>query len=156
MKEGSGYYGLLGNVEQFYRDYGRVITAMDQQIGRILTELDRLGIADNTVVVYASDNGFFWGEKQLIDKRWPYEESTRAILVRYPARLQTPGRISEKTDLKCGFGAHPPPHSRPAIPEAMQGKSLLPLLDNQGVSIRKSFHLEYSRTSPTAFPSMTR
>ena len=63
LKEGSGYYGLLGNVEQFYRDYGRVITAMDQQIGRILTELDRLGIADNTVVVYASDNGFFWGEK---------------------------------------------------------------------------------------------
>ena len=100
---------------------------MDQQIGRILTELDRLGIADNTVVVYASDNGFFWGEKQLIDKRWPYEESTRIpFLVRYPARLQTPGRISEELILNVDLAPTLLHIAGLPIPEAIRGNLFCP------------------------------
>ena len=92
-KEGSGYYGVMGSVGGKYLDYHRVITAMDQQIGRLLSELERLGIADNTIVVYTSDNGYFWGEKQLIDKRFPYEEATRIpLIVRYPAKIKNPGQ----------------------------------------------------------------
>ena len=95
-KEGSGYYGVIGSVGEKYLDYHRVITAMDQQIARILSELERLGIADNTIVVYTSDNGYFWGEKQLIDKRFPYEEATRIpLIIRYPAKIKNPGRIAE-------------------------------------------------------------
>ncbi len=94
-KEGSGYYGVIGSVGEKYLDYHRVITAMDQQIGRVLSELERLGIAENTIVVYTSDNGYFWGEKQLIDKRFPYEEATRIpLIVRYPAKIKNPGRTS--------------------------------------------------------------
>jgi N-acetylglucosamine-6-sulfatase len=153
LKEGSCYYGLLGNMEQFYRNYCRVITAMDQQIGRILTEVDRLGIADNTVVIYASDNGFFWGEKQLIDKRWPYEESTRIpFLVRYPAGLQNPGRISEEMILNVDLAPTLLHLAGLPIPGAMQGKSFAPILENQKVSLRKSFHLEYFKDFPYSVP----
>ena len=153
LKEGSGYYGLLGSLEQFYRDYCRVITAMDQEIGRILTELERLGIADNTVVVYAGDNGFLWGEKQLIDKRWPYEESTRIpFLVRYPAGLQKPGRIPKELVLNVDLAPTLLHLAGLPIPEAMQGKSLVPILENQNGFLRKSFHLEYFKDFPYGVP----
>jgi N-acetylglucosamine-6-sulfatase len=153
LKEGSGYYGLLGGMEQFYRDYARVITAMDREIGRILDELDRLGIVDNTVVAYAGDNGFFWGEKQLIDKRWLYEESTRIpFLMRYPAGLKHPGRVADDLVLNVDLAPTLLHLAGLPVPEAMQGKSLVPLLADQNPSLRKSFHLEYFKDFPYGVP----
>jgi N-acetylglucosamine-6-sulfatase len=153
MMRGSWYYGMLGSVEQFYRDYCRTITAMDKQIGRILAELEKLGIADHTMIVYAGDNGIFWGEKQLIDKRWPYEEATRIpFIVRYPAGTKTAGRKSDEMVLNVDLA--PTLLAVAGLPgsESMQGKSFKPLLENRGGPLRESIHLEYYKDFPYRVP----
>ncbi len=153
MIKGSWYYGLLGNVEQFYRDYCRTITAMDKQIGRILAELDRLGIADHTLVIYAGDNGIFWGEKQFIDKRWPYEEATRIpFIVRYLAGSKAPGRGSDQMVLNVDLAPTLLDAAGLPVPDSMQGRSFKPVLENRDVSLRESFHLEYYKDFPYRVP----
>lgn len=153
-KEGSGYYGILGSVGGKYLDYHRVITAMDQQIGRLLSELDRLGVAENTIVVYTSDNGYFWGEKQLIDKRFPYEEATRIpLIIRYPAKINSPGRSTQELTLSIDLAPTLLDLAGLAIPETMQGLSLSPLLKgDQKILRRSSVHLEYFKDFPYSVP----
>ena len=153
-KEGSGYYGVMGSVREKYLDYHRVITAMDQQIGRILSELERLGIAENTIVVYASDNGYFWGEKQLIDKRFPYEEATRIpLIVRYPAKTKNPGRITDELALSVDMAPTLLDLAGQQVPGTMQGMSLTPILTgNKNLPHRSSVHLEYFKDFPYSVP----
>ena len=134
-KEGSGYYGVIGRVGEKYLDYHRVITAMDQQIGRLLSELERLGIADNTIVVYTSDNGYFWGEKQLIDKRFPYEEATRIpLIVRYPAQIKNPGRTADELALSIDLAPTLLELAGLRAPGTVQGMSLVPVLRGNEIS----------------------
>ena len=153
QKEGSTYYGVMGSVGQKYLDYHRVITAMDQQIGRVLSELDRLGIADNTIVVYASDNGYFWGEKQLIDKRFPYEEATRIpLIMRYPAKIKNPGRISGEMALNVDMAPTLLQLAGLKIPGTMQGMSLAPVLANKNIRLRNSIHMEHFKDFPYNVP----
>jgi arylsulfatase A-like enzyme len=153
MKEGGTYYGVMGSVGKKYLDYHRVITAMDQQIGRLLSELDRLGIADNTIVVYASDNGYFWGEKQLIDKRFPYEEATRIpLIVRYPGKIKNPGRSSEELVLNVDLAPTLLQLAGLKIPAAMQGMDFGPILANKNIRLRNSIHMEYFKDFPYNVP----
>lgn len=153
-KEGSGYYGVIGSVGEKYLDYHRVITAMDHQIARILSELERLEIADNTIVVYVSDNGYFWGEKQLIDKRFPYEEATRIpLIVRFPAKLKNPGRTTTELALSVDLAPTLLDLTGLQVPGTMQGMSLAPILfGNNNFSRRSSVHLEYFKDFPYSVP----
>ncbi len=153
QKEGSGYYGVMGGLGGKYLDYHRVITAMDQQIGRVLTELDRLGVAENTIVVYAGDNGYFWGEKQLIDKRYPYEEATRIpFIVRYPAKIKSPGRSSGEMVLNVDMAPTLLQLAGQKIPGVMQGKDFGPILANKKIRLRDSIHLEHFKDFPYNVP----
>ena len=72
------------------RNYHRTVSAVDDSVGRILEWLDATGEASNTVVIYTSDNGFYFGEHGLIDKRSAYEES-----IRVPMIASAPGRFLE-------------------------------------------------------------
>ncbi len=75
--------GLSANA--VHLDYLRHIKGIDENVGRLLDTLDEMKLADNTVVVYTSDNGYFLGERGLGDKRALYEESLRIpFIVRYP------------------------------------------------------------------------
>src|SRR5206468_12837842 len=58
----------------------RTLAAVDEGVGRLLEALETTGRLDSTVVVFASDNGYFWGEHGLGDKRAAYEESIRIPL----------------------------------------------------------------------------
>ena len=79
-----------------WQDYWRCITAMDEQLGRILGKLDEKGLAEDTVVVFAGDNGFFLGELGLFDKRFAYEPSIRIPLVaRYPRGVKA-GQVIDR------------------------------------------------------------
>jgi arylsulfatase A-like enzyme len=153
-KEGSGYYGVIGSVGEKYLDYHRVITAMDQQIGRILSELERLGVAENTIVVYTSDNGYFWGEKQLIDKRFPYEEATRIpLLVRFPAKIKNPGRTTGELALSVDLAPTLLELAGLQAPGTMQGMSLAPMITGKNsLPHRSSVHLEYFKDFPYSVP----
>jgi arylsulfatase A-like enzyme len=71
--------------QQYMRDYLRVITSVDRNVGRVLDYLEEEGLMDNTLIVYTSDQGFYMGEHGWFDKRWMYEESFRTpLLVRLP------------------------------------------------------------------------
>ena len=72
--------------QRYIKDYLRTIASVDDNVGRILRYLDETGLAENTIVVYASDQGFYLGEHGWFDKRWMYEESLKTpLIVRWPA-----------------------------------------------------------------------
>ena len=84
--------------QRYMEDYLRASASVDENLGRLLDYLDDNGLADNTVVVYSSDQGFYLGEHGWYDKRWMYEESFRTPAHRALARADV--RLgSENADL---------------------------------------------------------
>ena len=74
--------------QRYIKDYLRVVASIDDNVGRLLDRLDDEGIADDTIVVYTSDQGFFLGDHGWFDKRLMYEESlSMPLLVRYPREV---------------------------------------------------------------------
>ncbi len=69
--------------QEFIKNYYALISGIDHTVGRLRTELNQLGLDQNTVIIYTSDNGFFAGSKQLMGKALLYEESTRAPMIIY-------------------------------------------------------------------------
>ena len=65
---------------RYMHDYLGCVKAVDESVGRVLEYLDDEGLAENTIVVYASDQGFYLGEHGWFDKRWIFEESLRTPL----------------------------------------------------------------------------
>ena len=129
---------------RYMHDYLGCIKAIDENVGRLLKYLDDEGLAENTLVVYASDQGFYLGEHGWFDKRWIFEESLRTpLLVRWPGVARAgaaEGRIVSNLDFASTFleAAGVP------VPPEFQGKSLVPIL--RGLppeSWRTSFYYEY-------------
>lgn len=87
------------------KNYYRLISGIDREVGRILTELEKRGLASNTVVFYTSDNGYFLGDRELSDKFYMYEESLRDPLVIYDPRASVAkrGRREEAMTLNIDF-----------------------------------------------------
>ncbi|MFN9076870.1 MAG: sulfatase/phosphatase domain-containing protein, partial [bacterium] len=114
------------------KDYLRTAQGVDESVGGILDELDRLGIADNTIVVYTSDQGWFLGEHGWFDKRWMYEESFRTpLVVRWP-RVIPAGGASQALVQNLDFAPTFLEAAGVAVPADMQGKSMLALLKAGG------------------------
>jgi arylsulfatase A-like enzyme len=114
--------------QRYMRDYLATIQSVDDNVGRVLTFLDRNGLARNTIVVYTSDQGFFLGDHGLFDKRFMYEESLRMpFLVRWPAAIAR-ATTSTAMALNVDFAPTFLDAAGAAIPPDMQGRSLLPIL----------------------------
>ena len=117
--------------ERYVRDYLRVCESIDDNIGRLLEYLDETGLAENTIVIYSSDQGFYVGERGWYDKRWIFEESLQMpFVIRWPGRIEPGQRIDamiQNIDYAPTFldiaGVEPP--------EDVQGRSLLPLFDGE-------------------------
>lgn len=108
--------------------YFRCLSAIDDNVGRLLAALDELRLTANTVVVYTSDNGYLHGEHGLGDKRCAYEESIRIpLLVRYPTRIRA-GTTADEMVLNLDLAPTFLDLAGVAIPREMQGRSLVPLL----------------------------
>jgi len=117
--------------QRYLQDYLRTIRSVDDNLGRLLAFLEESGLADNTVVIYSSDQGFFLGEHGWYDKRWMYEESLRMpLIVRWPG-VVAPG--SENSDLvqNLDFAETFLEMAGVPVPEHMQGRSLVPLLKGE-------------------------
>ena len=113
---------------RYLEDYLRSIRSIDDNLGRLLNYLEESGLAENTVVIYNSDQGFFLGEHGWFDKRWMYEESLRApLVVRWPGVVE-PG--SENADLiqNLDFAQTFLDMAGVPAPDWMQGRSLVPIL----------------------------
>ena len=111
--------------QRYIKDYLRCVQALDEGVGRVLKTLDRLGLRDNTLVIYSSDQGFFLGEHGWYDKRWMYEPSFETpLMARWPGVIPAGIRSSALVQnldmaptLLDAAGAE--------IPKNMQGASLL-------------------------------
>jgi arylsulfatase A-like enzyme len=130
--------------QRYLKDYLRCIRAVDENVGRVLDYLDRNHLADNTVVVYSSDQGFYLGEHGWFDKRFMYRESYRTpLLVQWPGVIQ-PGSVTSELSSNLDFAQTFLDIAGVPAPSSMQGQSLLPLLRNNVPSDwRSSLYYHY-------------
>ena len=85
------------------KDHYRTMVGVDENIGRVLDYLDRKKLAQDTLVIYTTDNGFFLGEHGWYDKRFMYEPSLRLpLLVRYPRGAHA-GRVESRFALNIDY-----------------------------------------------------
>ncbi len=125
------------------RNYYRTLMGVDDSVGQILRTLEETGQLDNTIIVFAGDNGFFWGEHGLGDKRWAYEESMRIpFLVRFPKMLK-PGSTIDEMVLNIDLAPTLLDLAGAPIPADMQGRSWKPLLQGKHPKWREDFLYEY-------------
>lgn len=126
-----------------FENYHRCVHAADENLGKILNELDTLGLTENTMVIYTSDNGLFNGEHKLGDKRAAYEESMRVpMLLRYP-KLEAKGKTNDSMVLNLDIAETILDYAGVPIPAEMQGRSWRPLLEGKEVDWRKSYFYAY-------------
>lgn len=140
--------------QRILRDYYRLISGIDREVGRIVAALEERGIADRTVIVFTSDNGFALGDRGLADKWFMWEEDIRVPLVIYDPRLPV-DRRGAKTDqivLNVDLGPTMLDLAGLPVPKAMQGRSLAPLLRGETpADWRKDFFYEH-RTATKIIP----
>lgn len=109
-------------------NYFRCLQGVDDNIGRLLDALKQQGLADDTLIIYAGDNGYYLGEHGLGDKRSAYEESIRIpLLVRYP-RAVAPGTVVDALALNIDFPATILAVAGVPLTWRQEGRSLTPLL----------------------------
>jgi len=117
--------------QRYMQDYLACVAAVDDNVGRLLDYLDQSGLAQNTIVIYTSDQGFFLGDHNWFDKRFMYEESLRMpFLVRWPGQIK-PGTVSDGMILNVDFAPTLLEAAGLSVPADMQGRSFLPLLRGQ-------------------------
>lgn len=117
--------------QRYIKDYLRCVAAVDDNLGRVLDYLDESGLADNTLVIYTSDQGFYLGDHNWYDKRWMYEESLRSpFLVRWPGVIK-PGSRAKAIALDIDVAATFLEAAGAPVPSDLQGRSFLPVLRGQ-------------------------
>ena len=130
--------------QRYMHDYLGCVKAVDESVGRVLKFLDDEGLADNTVVVYASDQGFYLGEHGWFDKRWIFEESLRTpLLVRWPGVAKA-GTVDAHLVSNLDFAETFLDAAGLPVPPEMQGRSLVPLLKGEAPrDWRTAFYYHY-------------
>ncbi|WP_417875787.1 sulfatase [Winogradskyella sediminis] len=131
--------------QRYLKDYLATIASMDEGIGEVLDYLEDNGLAENTIVVYTTDQGFYLGEKGWFDKRYMYEESlAMPLLMKYPGTIR-PGTVIEDLTQNLDFAETFLDYANAEIPEDMQGKSLRPLLEQtyDGEDFRDAVYYHY-------------
>ena len=114
--------------QKYMQDYLRTVHSIDENVGRILDYLDESGLADNTIVVYTSDQGMMLGEHDHIDKRWIFDESQRMpFLVRYPNEIPSGGVTDDVVD-NVDFAPTLLDYAGLETPDGMQGRSFRSVL----------------------------
>jgi arylsulfatase A-like enzyme len=114
--------------ERYIKDYLACIASVDDNVGRLLDYLERSGLAQDTIVIYTSDQGFFLGDHNWFDKRFMYEESLRMpLLVRYPDHVKA-GTVNDRMILNVDFAPTLMEFAGLKIPADIQGRSFALLL----------------------------
>jgi N-acetylglucosamine-6-sulfatase len=133
--------------QRYIKNYLRVIRGLDENIGRMLDYLDESGLAENTIVIYSSDQGFYLGEHGWYDKRWMFEESlAMPFLIRWPGVVK-PGIRSKALIQNIDYAPTFLEVAGVEVPDDIQGRSLLPVLRNDGIALpdwRKAIYYFYS------------
>jgi arylsulfatase A-like enzyme len=129
--------------QRYMQDYLACVQGVDDNVGKLLDYLDESGLADNTVVIYASDNGWYLGDLGLYDKRFMYEPGLEVPFIARGPGIKagsTPDELITNIDWAPTFldlaGLE--------IPASMQGRSLVPLFKGaHPADWRKSVYYRY-------------
>jgi len=129
---------------RYMHDYLACVKAVDEAVGKMLDYLESEGIADETVVIVSSDQGFYLGEHGWFDKRWIFEESLKTpLLVRWPG-VAKPGSENKKIVSLIDFAETFLDMAGQPAPPSMQGESLVSILKGQTpADWRKSLYYHY-------------
>lgn len=130
--------------QRYAKNYLRCIKGVDESVGRLMHTLRGLGLSDNTVVIYSSDQGFYVGDHGWYDKRWMYEESLKMpFIVKWPG-VTEPGSVNHDMIQNLDYAETFLEMAGAEIPEDMQGRSLVPLLKGETPDDwRKSIYYHY-------------
>ncbi|MDM8173041.1 MULTISPECIES: sulfatase family protein [Olivibacter] len=122
--------------QRYIRDYLSTANALDRNIGKLLAYLDEKGLAENTIVIYGSDQGFYLGEHGWFDKRFIYQESLKTpFLIRYPG-VVNPGTKIDQHVLNIDWAPTLLEIAGVTVPKDIQGQSFLPVLQANGRDVR--------------------
>lgn len=129
--------------QRYMQDYLGCIASVDEGVGRVLDYLDEHGLAENTIVVYTSDQGFYLGEHGWFDKRFIYNESFKTpLLVRWP-EIIAPGSINNCMVQNLDFAQTLLEAAGLEPPSDMQGESLIPLFRGNEEGFREEVYYHY-------------
>jgi arylsulfatase A-like enzyme len=132
--------------QSYMRQIYNYVSRLDQAVGVVMDALHAVGLADNTIVIYASDNGSFLGAHGLSEKWLLYEESIRVPLIVWDGRLpkRRRGIRHEAIALNIDWAPTMLDYAGVPIPETMQGKSLRPLVEGAKKAVRKDAYFEHT------------
>ncbi|MBI9061290.1 MAG: sulfatase [Marinilabiliaceae bacterium] len=133
----------LWKYDRYMKDYLSTIQSVDDGVGQLLDYLDENGLAENTIVVYTSDQGFYLGEHGWFDKRFMYEESFRTpLLMRYPKEIKA-GTVTEKLIQNLDFAPTFLDYAGASIPEDIQGESFRKVVSGETDKWRDAIYYTY-------------
>ena len=129
--------------QRYMQDYLGAIAAVDEGVGKVLDYLEQSGLAENTIVVYTSDQGFYLGEHGWFDKRFIYDESFKTpLLVKWPGVIK-PKSVNNQMAQNLDFAQTLLESAGVEAPGDMQGESLVPLFKGKTEGFRDAVYYHY-------------
>jgi arylsulfatase A-like enzyme len=114
--------------QRYLRNYLACVKGVDESVAKVMETLAELGLDENTVVIYSSDQGFYLGDRGWYDKRWMYEPSLEMpLIVKWPG-VVAPGSRNHDLVQNLDYASTFLEMAGAAIPGDLQGRSLVPLL----------------------------
>jgi arylsulfatase A-like enzyme len=139
----TGKAAVRWKYQRYIRNYLRCIKGVDESIGRLMATLKKAGLAENTIVIYSSDQGFYLGDHGWYDKRWMYEESFKMpLIVKWPG-VTKPGSVNTDLVQNLDYAETFLDIAGTKIPADMQGMSLVPLLKGAKTQWRDALYYHY-------------
>jgi arylsulfatase A-like enzyme len=131
------------------KDYLRCIAAVDENVGKLIDHLRKIGELENTVIIYTGDQGFYMGEHGFFDKRLGLDEAMRMpLIIRYPKEIK-PGTVIEEVVNNVDFAESMIDYGELPIPEEMSGYSFRKLLQGDKASWPRDATIYYFYSSST-------
>lgn len=130
-------------LDYLYRRYCESLLAVDDSVGRVLDQLKKMGVHDETLVIYMGDNGFMFGEHGLIDKRVSYEASIRVPMMVQCPELYSGGQVLEQVIGNIDVGPTILDAAGLSTPDYMDGRSFLRLPNQDDAQWRDYFLYVY-------------
>jgi arylsulfatase A-like enzyme len=136
--------------QQCVKGYYRLITEVDDEVGRIVAELEKRELADNTVIIFTSDHGFYLGEYGFAGKWYAHDVSIRVPLIVADPRLPKPRQAARRNEMALSIDLAPTMLAMAGVdaPPRMQGQSLMPLLAGATPDWRREFFYEHHFQHP--------
>jgi arylsulfatase A-like enzyme len=130
--------------QRYLQDYLACIAAVDKSVGKVLDFLKANGLDKNTVVIYASDQGFYLGEHGWFDKRWMFEQSYKTpLIIEWPG-VTKPGSVNNDMVSNIDLAETFLDMAGAEVPSDMQGRSMVPVLKGKTPSNwRKEHYYHY-------------